>query len=160
MNSKVRLRVFIMLLQVLLLVIVSGCSNQTEGLKSERKSRSNLSQQVTNTTYQFQVPANWEVVYSEIGDPTVFFQDENQIEIGGLVLLRLEHVNDLGVPIVEMTSLATQNYNVFKGMQNDERFICFHLPSKNTGYQLFFKSNKVSEKEMLAIVKTFKFKSY
>jgi hypothetical protein len=150
---------FVSIFIVLLFSVLTGCGATNTASKEVKKEKFDLSQQVAHTNYQFQVPGNWEVVYSEVGDPTVFFKDENQQDIGGLLLLRLENVKGLGERTEEIASLATNDYKVYKGVQNDdERFICFHIPNQNSGYQLFFKSNKVSEKEALSIAKTFKFK--
>jgi hypothetical protein len=150
---------FVSIFIVFLFSIVSGCGATDTASKEVKKEEFDLSQQVSHTNYQFQVPGNWEVAYSEVGDPTVFFKDENQRDIGGLLLLRIENVKDLGESAEEITSLATNDYKVYKGVQNDdERFICFHIPNQNSGYQLFFKSNLVSEKEALSITKTFEFK--
>lgn len=132
-------RIGLVLVLVFSLVMVGcGSDNQPE-----------LTQVIKHPMYTLHVPDDWKVVYSEVGDPTLRFEQKDGTAIGGLVLLRVENLTtDIGTDPEEVVALRTERTRLYFGDNKvngkDEHYYCVYVPEQNSGYYLYFNPDVVS----------------
>lgn len=138
------------------IVIVTGVVVTVAWQPSSPKDR----EEIQKPDYSIQLPTAWDIETVPDDDVSLFFHNEQGETIGGLVLLRVDTLADIGNDPEEVKSMRTENYKVYRGVQAEanEQYYCFYIPQRNTGYLLYFSENKVRSDVQLMIAKSVKMK--